>query len=324
MIIDYSELYKTLEEFQLDGWLKLLPEQLADRFDENKNGNLPRWRKVLQQLPEISPSSIDFNSAAVCIGNADDCTIETRRQLEHMLRQLHPWRKGPFNLFGIHIDTEWRSDLKWNRLKEHISPLKGRVVLDVGCGSGYHLWRMLGEGAREVIGVDPSLLFTLQFYTLHHYTGAVPAHLLPLTLEQLPDGLQCFDSVFSMGVLYHRRSPIDHLLKLGECLRPGGELILETLVVEGGPNEVLVPGDRYAKMRNVWFIPSPEQLVIWLSRCGYSDIRIVDVTRTSIEEQHGTDWMTFESLPDFLDPENSGLTVEGYPAPTRAIVIASK
>lgn len=324
MIVDYSDLYQTLEGSQLEPWLKLLPGQLADRFDEKKNGNLPRWRRILEQLPEISPSSIDFNSAAVRIGSADDCSSEAQQQLEQLLRQLHPWRKGPFELFGIHIDTEWRSDLKWDRLKSHISPLDSRVVLDVGCGSGYHLWRMLGEGAKQVIGIDPSLLFTLQFYCLRHFTGVCPAHLLPVTLEQLPDDLQGFDSVFSMGVLYHRRSPIEHLLRLGGCLRPGGELIVETLVIEGGPNEVLVPAGRYAKMRNVWFIPSPQQLVTWLSRCGYRDIRIVDVARTTSEEQRGTDWMTFESLPDFLDPENQKLTIEGYPAPCRAIVVARK
>jgi tRNA (mo5U34)-methyltransferase len=324
MIIDYSELYRALTSTPLEAWLEVLPGQLADRFDEQQNGNLPRWRTVIEQLPAIAPSSVDFNNATVRIGHADDCDDEPRQQLEALLHQLHPWRKGPFELFGIHIDTEWRSDLKWNRLKDQISPLQGKVVLDVGCGSGYHLWRMLGAGASRVIGIDPSLLFTLQFYSLHHFAGHTPAHLLPVTLEQLPDDLQGFDTVFSMGVLYHRRSPIDHLLKLGSTLRPGGELVLETLVIEGGSNEVLVPGERYAKMRNVWFIPSPQQLVTWLSRCGYRDIRIVDVTRTTTEEQRATEWMRFESLADFLDPENPALTIEGYPAPTRAIVVATK
>ena len=56
-----------------------------------------------------------------------------------------------------------------------------------------------------------------------------------------------------MGVLYHRRSPIDHLLELKGCLQTGGELVLETLVIDGGLGEVLVPENRYAKMRNVWF-----------------------------------------------------------------------
>ncbi|PMC22346.1 tRNA 5-methoxyuridine(34)/uridine 5-oxyacetic acid(34) synthase CmoB, partial [Klebsiella aerogenes] len=45
-----------------------------------------------------------------------------------------------------------------------------------------------------------------------------------------------------MGVLYHRRSPLDHLWQLKDQLAPGGELVLETLVIEGDENTVLVPG----------------------------------------------------------------------------------
>lgn len=59
-----------------------------------------------------------------------------------------------------------------------------------------------------------------------------------------------------MGVLYHRRSPLEHLWQLKDQLVQDGELVLETLVVEGDENTVLVPGDRYAQMRNVYFIPS--------------------------------------------------------------------
>lgn len=324
MIIDYADLYRGITKTPLAPWLETLPQQIESAFDETANGNLPRWRRVFGRLPELSPSSIDFTSATVRIGILEDCSDERRLELEQLLRQLHPWRKGPYELFGIYIDTEWRSDLKWDRLKDHITPLNGRRVLDVGCGSGYHLWRMLGEGAERVIGIDPSLLFTLQFHTLRHFAGDHPAHVLPLTLEQFPDDLHGFDSVFSMGVLYHRRSPIDHLLKLRSCLRPSGELVLETLVIEGGAGEVLLPAGRYAKMRNVWFIPSPAQLTLWLKRCGYRDIRVVNVTRTTTEEQRTTDWMTFESLPDFLDPENPLQTIEGYPAPRRAIVVATK
>jgi tRNA (mo5U34)-methyltransferase len=146
---------------------------------------------------------------------------------------LHPWRKGPFCIQGVHIDTEWRSDLKWDRLAGAIAPLAGRLVLDVGCGNGYHGWRMLGAGARLVMGIDPTLLFVLQWMAINRYLGRNDLAVLPLGIEDLPDDLGGFDTVFSMGVLYHRRSPIDHLMDLHRLLRPGGELVLETLVLEG-------------------------------------------------------------------------------------------
>ncbi len=142
--------------------------------------------------------------------------------------------------------------------------------------------------------------------------------------EDLPPDLACFDTVFSMGVLYHRKSPFEHLFELRGALRPGGELVLETLVVEGDEKTVLTPEGRYAKMRNVWFIPSVPLLEIWLQRCGFSDIRCVDVNRTSVDEQRATEWMIEESLAAFLDPDDPLRTMEGHPAPLRAIMVAKK
>ncbi|MEM6938395.1 MAG: tRNA 5-methoxyuridine(34)/uridine 5-oxyacetic acid(34) synthase CmoB, partial [Pseudomonadota bacterium] len=195
----------------------------------------------------------------------------------------------------------------------------GRIVLDIGCGSGYHLWRMLGAGARAALGIDPTALVGLQFVALRHFLPDLPAALLPISLEELPQDLTGFDTVFSMGILYHRRSPLEHLELIRSLLRPGGQAIVETLVVEGDDSRVLVPEGRYAKMRNVWFIPSPSLLARWLRRCGFVDVELLDVTVTSVEEQRSTRWMTFDSLETFLDPADPDLTVEGYPAPRRAV-----
>ena len=87
------------------------------------------------------------------------------------------------------------------------------------------------------------------------------AHLLPLGIQELPD-LRAFDTVFSMGVLYHRKSPIEHIEQLRNQLKDDGELVLETLVVDGDENQVLMPSDRYGKMRNVWFLPSSAALTL--------------------------------------------------------------
>jgi tRNA (mo5U34)-methyltransferase len=194
----------------------------------------------------------------------------------------------------------------------------------VGSGNGYYALRMHGAGAGRVVGIDPTPVFVMQYQVFRKYLPNAPVDILPLALEDLPAGLQAFDTVFSMGVLYHRRSPLDHLYALKDCLRPGGELVLETLVVEGDEQHVLLPEGRYAKMRNTWFIPSVSMLEIWLRRCGFRDVRLVDVSQTSTEEQRSTEWMTFESLADFLDSEDQNLTVEGYPAPVRATLVARK
>ena len=293
------------------GWKKIL-----------KHGDLDRWSSGLLNLPNVIPSSIDLNADLVRIGTNEECELSSE-EIELLLKKMHPWRKGPFDIFGVHVDTEWHSDWKWNRIKNHIAPLAGRTILDVGCGSGYHMWRMLGADAKQVIGIDPTPLFSMHFATVKRYIPDANAFILPVGIDDMPAEMRCFDSAFSMGILYHRRSPLDHLIQLKEFLRPGGELVLETLVIEGDEHACLIPDGRYAKMRNVFFIPSVRMLAIWLKRCGFNDIRCVDVNTTSLEEQRSTGWMTFESLPDFLDPGDRSRTIEGYPAPVRATMIAT-
>ncbi|MCP4714573.1 MAG: tRNA 5-methoxyuridine(34)/uridine 5-oxyacetic acid(34) synthase CmoB, partial [Deltaproteobacteria bacterium] len=195
--------------------------------------------------------------------------------------------------------------------------------LDVGCGNGYHCWRMRGCGAELVLGIDPFLNYIAQYGAVQHFLGNHSVYVAPLTLEDLPQNLQRFDTVFSMGVLYHRRSPFEHLAALKSCLRSGGEMILETLVIDGRAGEVLVPEGRYGKMHNIWFLPACLTLESWLKRSGFRNIRLIDVTATTPAEQRRTAWMTFESLTDFLDPQNHERTIEGYPSPKRAIFIAN-
>jgi tRNA (mo5U34)-methyltransferase len=321
-MIDYRPLITHWRDSALDRWAQQLEEQVAAGLSEQRYGDLPAWLQALDNLPTLGANAIHLDRPRVGASCERPLDTATRNQLEETLHALHPWRKGPFELFGIHIDTEWRSDWKWDRLHPGLDPLEGRRVLDVGCGSGYHCWRMLGDGAAEVIGIDPKPLFVVQFWALQKYLRQDNIWILPLSMEQVPPALQAFDTVFSMGVLYHRRSPLDHLQELKDCLRPGGQLVLETLVIEGGPGDTLVPERRYARMGNVWFLPSCDTLLGWLRKLGFVDPTVVDVTVTTIEEQRATDWMTFQSLADFLDPHNPANTIEGYPAPRRAVVTA--
>ena len=320
--MNYQPLIERWTGGDLDRWARLLPEQLAKGLSHQRYGDLARWIEVLDALPDYQPDFIHLDTSRVGAGNEQALPAEDRAALKQTLLGLHPWRKGPFELFGVHIDTEWRSDWKWDRLQNHIAPLQGRRVLDVGCGSGYHCWRMLGAGAAEVIGIDPTPLFVVQFWALQKYLQRPEAWVLPAGIEQVPAKLKAFDTVFSMGVLYHRRSPMDHLQELRDCLRPGGELVLETLVIEGSLGETLVPEGRYARMGNVWFLPSCDTLLSWLRKTGFQQPQVVDVANTSCDEQRATEWMSFHSLANFLDPDDPSKSIEGYPAPRRAVITA--
>ncbi|MFT6693455.1 MAG: tRNA (mo5U34)-methyltransferase [Neolewinella sp.] len=320
--INYHPFFDWLQNSDLESWHETLPALIEERLNGRRWGDMPGWLAALESLPDISVHHSDFN-AGVTIGHTADITSKELDQLQQSLMGLHPWRKGPFELFGMAIDTEWRSDWKRERVLPHLQSLQNRLILDVGCGNGYHCWRMLGAGASRVIGIDPSAKFIFQFNAIKKYAGAeLPIDVLPLGIEHMPTKMAAFDTVFSMGILYHRRSPMDHLRELRELLRPGGQLVLETLVIDGPEGQVLVPEGRYGKMPNVWFLPSPDTLVSWLRKQGFVNPRVVDISPTSIEEQRSTDWMTYDSLADFLDPTDMTKTAEGHPAPIRAVVIA--
>ena len=319
---DASWFFDELRSEGKSAWAAQLESRIRDELTQSRNGHLPAWTAALERLPASKDARIVADGDAVRVTGAlsgDDVS-----QLPEILRVFQPWRKGPFEFFGIPIDTEWRSCLKWDRLTEAVQ-FSGRRVLDVGSGNGYYGWRMLNAGASQVVGFDPFLLYVFQFELLRRYADRACHHsVLPLNDADLPERLHWFDVSVSMGVLYHRTSPIDHLQSLWHSLKPGGTLVLETLVLEGDGMQVLVPDDRYAKMRNVWFIPTIPMLTLWLQRTGFRDIHVIDVSRTTVDEQRRTDWMTFESLTDFLNPEDSSLTIEGHPAPVRAMLRARR
>ena len=296
------------------GWPELA-ELGWQRLKNNAHGDLPRWLGTINDLPE-GDGYTELDRDAPLLGRP----FGDPELLRKRLKKLHPWRKGPLELAGIRIDTEWRSDWKWKRLATHLD-LEGHQVLDIGCGNGYFGLRMLGAGARLVVGIDPTLIFVMQWLAMQKLSPGLNNFVLPLGIEELPADTDRFDSVFSMGVLYHRRKPVEHLEQLKKLTRPGGQVVLETLILEGEGENLLAPEGRYARMRNVHAIPSLAVLQDWLEQARLPDARVLDVSKTSLDEQRSTDWMTFESLRESLNPDNQLLTVEGHPAPVRAALL---
>jgi len=299
-LIDTSKLAACLQTIGLADWQDPVSSLIAERLSTGGHGDFTTWQGVLQSLEKADASSI-----------------------RELLLQLSPWRKGPFDVLGCHIDSEWRSDLKWARMKDSIASLEGRSVLDVGCGNGYYALQMRAAGAQAVIGVDPTLLFVMQFLAVNMFAKDSGVFVLPARLHELPLPARKFDTTFSMGVLYHQRAPLEHLRQLRQTLRPDGQLVLETIYLPGDKAFAATPEDRYARMRNVWLLPTVSELAIWLNRSGYDNIEIIDESMTTVDEQRATDWMTFESLREALDPNDPARTIEGWPAPHRVVITAS-
>ena len=327
LVESYARFWSLLARTTLAPLCDELRATTLKRIAAPKHGDAQRWFSALAALPNVDCTAHLDRPAVTAMPKTMPNSMpatETRAELARCLHLLEPWRKGPFDLAGVAIDAEWRSDRKWRRIAPSLGSLQGACALDVGAGNGYYALRMAGLGAAVVLGVDPALLYCVQAAAALHFLGPQAAHVLPLGLLELPVAKPLFDVVLSMGVLYHQRSPIDHVQQLGAWLRPGGQLFLETLIIAGDAGAVLTPTDRYARMRNVWFVPSVAALTVWLSRCGFTEVRCVDVSVTTSDEQRSTEWMRFESLREALDPSDSMRTVEGLPAPQRAVFTATK
>jgi len=261
--------------------------EISNQAYQVNNGNIPKWSQAIDTIDALPKGKISLKKPYISINK--DC-IDSELLMD-ALYKLVPWRKGPFMINGLALESEWDGDMKWQRISKHIKPLKNKRVLDVGAGNGYFTLRMAMEGAKRALGIDPFLLFNYQFRAIKSMIESpLNALLLPMKLEEIPKK-PIFDTVFSMGVLYHQRDHMAHLLQLKEMMTPDAELVLETLIVEGPEDYVLVPKGRYAQMRNVYSIPSIKTLKSWLNNANFNNIRVVNVSKTTTEEQRKTPWI---------------------------------
>jgi len=299
---------------ELQEWQKSVLPLIQKNIDEN--GNSAKYLAALEKFPE-SECKIFAENGKVVISSAMPAD---NAEILSALREFMPWRKGPWKILGVDIDTEWRSDFKWERL-ENSCNFQGKNVLDIGCGNGYYAYRTALNGAKFVLGIDPSVYSYFQAQIPARLCPQIAVCVLPLAQSALPR-TPIFDTIFSMGVYYHHKNPEEHLSHIYDLLAPNGEIILETLIVENSNS--LIPNGRYAKMRNVYEIPSISRLENLLNSLNFKEIKIIDITKTTTQEQRKTEFMNFESLADFLDPNDENKTIEGFPAPVRAIFLAKK
>ncbi len=290
---------------------------------QRKNGFL-RYREPSESVRHLRASWCDFSGDTVHIGRADEIGPAERQRVLQVMRSFMPWRKGPFSVFGIDIDAEWRSERKWNRLRPELPDLADKVVADIGCNNGYYMFRMAPCRPRLVLGFEPYVQHYYTFRTLNGFAGRDNLHIDLLGVEHLNLFPECFDVIFLLGIIYHRPSPVETLRDIYAALKPGGTLILESQAIPGEDPVALFPEQTYAKVRGTWFVPTGACLRNWLKRTGFRDINLFFSHPMSSAEQRRTDWMSYESYEDFIDKERPALTIEGYPAPRRVFLKAKK
>lgn len=263
-----------------------------------------------------------INTNCITIGDDKSISKENINIIENSAKQLIPWRKGPFNLFGINIDSEWKSDLKYNLLRPYFN-LNNKIVCDVGCNNGYYMFRMLEDNPKKLVGFDPSAIFKTQFDLINNFMKTDIKYEL-LGVEHLEFYEHKFDFIFMLGVLYHRSDPISSLKSINRALNKDGEIIVDSFMIDGEQEMCLFPEHRYNMMPNIYFIPTVNCFKNWLKRAGFKNIEVIKITKTDESEQRVTPWTFGKSLDDFLDEKNKDKTIEGYPAPKRVYLKAMK
>ncbi len=280
--------------------------------------NIRPFQEAIAALPTYDRVSVELGDV-VDIQIAD-LSEEDAAAIEQTAKQMKPWRKGPFRINDLFIDSEWQSQIKYNLLEPHFD-LKGKIVGDIGCNNGYYLFRMLSQKPEKLIGFDPSAIYYSQFQFLDHFIKSGIVYEL-LGVEHVEFYEHTFDTLFCLGVLYHRSDPVAMLKSLFKGLNKGGELILDTFMIEGEEEMCLTPRERYSKIPNIYFVPTVKALENWCLRAGFSSVEVLEIKKTDLNEQRKTEWIDTQSLEDFLDPDDPEKTVEGYPAPKRVYIKA--
>ncbi|MDD9951551.1 MAG: tRNA 5-methoxyuridine(34)/uridine 5-oxyacetic acid(34) synthase CmoB [Zetaproteobacteria bacterium] len=300
---------------------------VLEAIRHQKTSELSRYvhlDELIQSLPDVRPSRISLKTDQIAIGSAQDLNASQLQQMRCVLKAFMPWKKGPFDFFGIPVDAEWNSALKWQRLLPHLPNLENKWIADIGCHNGYFMFKMAAHNPHLVVGIEPYLKHYYAFNLAQKYLQQENLVFEPCGVENMDAFLHCFDVVFCMGILYHHTDPVGLCRKIWQAMKPGATLVIDCQGIPGNDPIALVPQKRYARAKGVWFLPTESCLHHWLRRAQFSSIRTVFSHELGVDEQRRTAWAPVDSLAESLDPHDPKLTVEGYPRPHRFYVLAQR
>lgn len=295
---------------------------LTDRDSWLTRESVKQYSEALAATPNIKTDHFEIKNGWVEIGKPEEITPQDKEKILQCLHLLSPWRKGPFRLFGIELDAEWRSDWKWDRLSEKIDDLNDKNVLDIGCNNGYYLFQMLKQNPSFLLGVDPIPRLYFQFQIFRKFLKHPQIYFEYLGVEHLPSFKKLFDVVFCMGILYHRKNPLETLLHIRESMAPNGQVVIESAGIPGDEPIALCPEPTYGKAKNIYFMPTVSCMKNWLLKSGFKNVEIIYSGPLTFEEQRKTEWCQYQTLEDFSASDDPTKTIEGYPNPIRMILIA--
>ena len=208
-----------------DQWYDVLETLVKDKraYIDSARGNFEKFKYVVKDLPEICPRTVDLSSKTVSIGQADQLLPDEKDRLYNGLVNLSPWRKGPFDFFGVHVDSEWQSWMKWERLVPHLPNLKNRKILDIGSATGRHVLHLQRLGyditAMDIsdacgklmheMGIDKVIIDDIYNYTDQKYD----------TISMLMNGIGIAGNLSGLNAI---------LMHLKTIIKRSGQLLIDS------------------------------------------------------------------------------------------------
>ncbi len=134
---------------------------------------------------------------------------------------------------GQFYDVLWKkfspdlidSKRHWNTLYK-ADEVKGKRVLDAGCGSGVFSLIFAQEEASSVVGIDISQESLQAVRRLKESFRVLPLELIRNDVSSLCFKDESFDVVWAWGTVHHTTDPDRGLSELLRVLRPGGSILL--------------------------------------------------------------------------------------------------
>ena len=111
---------------------------------------------------------------------------------------------------------------EWHVLKEMIPELRNKVVLDLGCGFGWHCRYAREQQASSVIGVDIS---EKMLQKAREMTDDSAISYIQMPIEDIDFSDSQFDVVISSLAFHYVKSFEAICKKVYHCLKPGGSFV---------------------------------------------------------------------------------------------------
>jgi 2-polyprenyl-6-hydroxyphenyl methylase / 3-demethylubiquinone-9 3-methyltransferase len=169
--------------------------------------------------------------------------------------------------------------------------LKGKQVLDVGCGGGILSESMARRGA-EVIGIDMADK-SLQVAQLHALEAGVSVEYRCIAVEALAEEKpQAFDVVACMEMLEHVPDPLSVVRACAALVKPGGQLFFSTLNRNAKAYLMAVIGAEYVLnllpkgTHDYSKFIKPSELASWLRQSGLELQHQTGVTYNPLSKQY--------------------------------------